>query len=93
MDIRIIIPVYNVEDYLVECLESVKRNIEKLRAEVFLIDDGSTDGSTDIAKFYSENCEEFSYYRMDNSGPSRVRNFGVTLASGKYLYFMDADDI
>ena len=51
MDISIIIPVYNVEEYLTECLESIKRNIEKLQAEVFLIDDGSTDGSTDIAKF------------------------------------------
>ena len=93
MDISIIIPIYNVENYLVECLESVKKNVELLKIEVFLIDDGSTDGSSDIARFYAESIEAFKYYRIENSGPGRVRNFGVTLASGKYLYFMDADDI
>ena len=93
MDISIIIPVYNVEDYLTESLESVRKNIDQLQAEVFLIDDGSTDGSTEIAKFYAENCEGFKYYRTENTGPSCARNFAISMASGKYLYFMDADDI
>ena len=53
MDISIIVPIYNVENYLTESLESVRKNVEKLQAEVFLIDDGSTDGSTEIAKVYA----------------------------------------
>ena len=93
MDISIIIPVYNVEDYLTESLESVRKNIEQLQAEVFLIDDGSTDGSTEIAKFYAESCEKFKYYRTENTGPSCARNLAISMASGKYMYFMDADDI
>lgn len=93
MDVSIIIPIFNTEEYLTESLESVRKNTEQLKAEVFLIDDGSTDGSTEIAKFYSENCEGFKYYRTENTGPSRARNFAVSMASGKYLYFMDADDV
>jgi CDP-glycerol glycerophosphotransferase len=93
MDISIILPIYNGEKYLTESLESVRKNIETLEAEVFLIDDGSTDGSTEIAKFYAENCPGFKYYRTENSGPSRARNFAVSMATGKYLYFMDADDV
>ena len=77
MDISIIIPVYNVEDYLTESLESVRKNIEQLQAEVFLIDDGSTDGSTEIAKFYAENSEGFKCYRTENIGPSCARNLAV----------------
>lgn len=93
MDISIILPIYNGEKYLTESLESVRKNIETLEAEVFLIDDGSTDGSTEIAKFYAENCAGFRYFRTENGGPSRARNFAVSMATGKYLYFMDADDV
>lgn len=93
MDLSIIIPIYNVEEYLTESLESVRKNIEQLQAEVFLIDDGSTDGSTEIAKFYAESCEKFKYYRTENTGPSCARNLAISMASGKYMYFMDADDI
>ena len=50
MDVSIIIPIFNTEEYLTESLESVRKNTEQLKAEVFLIDDGSTDGSTEIAK-------------------------------------------
>lgn len=91
--ISIIIPIYNVEEYLVECLESVRRNIAGIEAEVLLIDDGSTDTSSAIAQLYAEKEEAFFYYRKENGGPSSARNFGVSLATGKYLFFADSDDM
>ena len=91
--ISIIIPIYNVEEYLVECLESVRRNVAGIEAEVLLIDDGSTDASSAIAQLYAEKEEEFFYYRKENGGPSSARNYGVSLATGKYLFFADSDDM
>ena len=91
--ISVIIPIYNVEEYLVDCLESVKRNVEDLDAEVLLIDDGSTDRSSVIAKLYAEKVQGFYYYRKENGGPSSARNYGVSLARGKYLFFVDSDDM
>lgn len=93
MDISVIIPIYNVEEYLVDCLESVRRNITGLRAEVLLIDDGSTDHSPIIARLYAEKLDSFSYYRTENGGLSRTRNYGASLAKGKYLFFIDSDDM
>lgn len=92
-NISVIIPIYNVEEYLVDCLESVKRNVDNLAAEVLLIDDGSTDGSTAVAKLYAEQVKGFYYYRKDNGGLSSARNYGVSLAKGKYLFFVDSDDM
>ena len=60
--ISVIIPVYNAEEYLVDCLESVKRNVSNLESEVLLIDDGSTDNSSAIARLYAEKAEKFFYY-------------------------------
>ena len=91
--ISVIVPIYNVEEYLVDCLESVKRNISSLEAEVLLIDDGSTDSSSAIAKLYAEKAEKFFYYRKENGGLSSARNYGVALATGKYLFFVDSDDM
>ena len=91
--ISIIIPVYNVEEYLTDCLESVKRNVSDLDAEVLLIDDGSTDNSSAMAKLYAEKEKKFCYYRKENGGLSSARNYGVSLAIGKYLYFVDSDDV
>lgn len=91
--ISIIVPIYNVEEYLIECLESIKRNIEGIETEVLLIDDGSTDASSAIAQLYAEKEEKFCYYRKENGGPSSARNYGVSLATGKYLFFVDSDDM
>lgn len=93
MDVSVIIPIYNVEEYLADCLESVRQNVRGLNAEVILIDDGSTDNSSVIAKLYAEQLEQFTYYRTENGGLSRARNFGVSLAKGKYLFFVDSDDM
>ena len=92
--ISIIIPIYNVEEYLADCLESVKRNLDGLStAEVLLIDDGSIDNSSVIAKLYAEKDKRFHYHYKRNGGPSSARNYGVSLAVGKYLFFMDSDDM
>ena len=91
--ISVIIPIYNVEEYLVDCLESVRRNIAGLNAEVLLIDDGSTDASSVIARSYAKGEEKFCYYRKENGGLSCARNYGALLASGKYLFFIDSDDM
>ena len=93
MDISVIIPIYNAEEYLVECLESVRRNIAGLQAEVLLVDDGSTDCSPVIARLYAEKLESFTYYRTENSGFGCARNYGVTKAKGKYLFFVDSGDM
>lgn len=93
MDISIIIPVYNVEEYLRECLDSVSANIKYLDAEVLLVDDGSTDQSSEIAKSYADHHKKFRYFFKENGGSSLARNYGVERAAGKYIFFMDSDDI
>lgn len=93
MDISIIIPVYNVEEYLEECLDSVKKGIGALKAEVLLIDDGSTDSSGEIADRYAAKSSLFKVYHVPNGGPSSARNFGVEKARGKYIQFIDSDDL
>ena len=93
LDLSIIIPIYNVEKYLTSCLESVKKVTEKLNTEVIMIDDGSTDGSGTIAKEFAGKYEAFSYYYQENGGQGKARNYGATLATGKYLWFVDSDDL
>lgn len=91
--LSIIVPVYNVEEYLIDCLESVAKSIEKIDAEVLLIDDGSTDNSGSMAKTFADSHNKFFYYRKENGGLSDARNFGTARAQGKYLCFVDSDDL
>ena len=93
MDVSVIIPIYNVEKYLKECLDSVEKNIRAMDAEVLLIDDGSSDDSSVIAKNYADNNKMFFYHRKDNGGLSSARNFGVAHARGEYILFVDSDDM
>ncbi|MBQ6018760.1 MAG: glycosyltransferase, partial [Clostridia bacterium] len=92
MDISVIIPVYNTEKYLSECLESVRKLTELLSVEVIMIDDGSTDRSGEIAEEYAAAHPCFCCVHQENAGMSAVRNRGVSLARGKYLLFVDSDD-
>lgn len=94
MKISIILPVYNVEKYLCNCLDScVKQKDAVLNKdyEIICINDGSTDGSSDILKQYEElyDIKVFSY---DNGGLSVARNRGTNLASGDYIWWIDSDD-
>jgi len=60
---------------------------------VLLIDDGSTDNSSAIARLYAERLDNFTYYRIENAGLGHARNYGASLASGKYIFFIDSDDM
>ena len=91
-DISVIIPMYNVRDYIEECLSCLLRQGD-VDLEVIIIDDGSTDGSAEIARRFSDSHPGFRYYRNENSGTANARNFGVGLAGGKYLAFLDSDDV
>ena len=89
--ISVIIPVYNVEKYLKESLESVV-NQTLNDIEIICIDDGSTDSSPSILKEYQNNDERFIIINQENSGPGAARNRGIKEAKGKYTYFLDSDD-
>lgn len=90
--ISIIIPVYNVEEYVFDCLKSVLEQIND-NVEVIIVDDGSTDDSLKICK---QTVSEFNghiyIYSQNNRGLSAARNKGVNLANGKYIMFVDSDD-
>ena len=89
--ISVIMPVYNVEDYVAEAIESVKQQSYG-KWELLLIDDGSTDESSKICKVYSEKDKRIRYIRKENGGVSSARNRGLLEAAGEWIYFMDADD-
>lgn len=90
--ISVIIPVYNAELYLRECIESILHQ-SFTDYEVILIDDGSTDKSGAICKEYASKGERVRYFRQDNSGVAAARNYGIKKAEGQYLCFVDADDV
>ena len=89
--ISIIIPVYNAEDFLMECLDSVLQQEEK-RIEVICINDGSTDGSAKILAEYEQKDDRIVVITQENTGLSATRNRGVSAANGEYIQFLDSDD-
>ncbi len=92
-DVSIIIPVFNVEEYLEHCLDSIiEQTIDKSKIEVLLIDDGSTDSSPDICDRYAEKYSFFRVFHNENGGVSNARNFGIENSKGKYILFLDSDD-
>lgn len=89
--VSIIIPIYNVEQYLERCLNSVK-NQTYLNLEILLIDDGSNDNSGAIADSYAQLDTRFKVFHVPNNGVSQARNLGICHMSGEYVFFLDADD-
>lgn len=89
--ISVVIPVYNAEKYLRQCLDSIVNQNLSCQLEVIAVDDGSTDGSADILKEY-EKKGMVTVIRKENGGQSSARNAGLEAAHGKYLMFADADD-
>ena len=90
--ISIIVPVYNAEKYIVECLLSIKTQTYK-NIEILLIDDGSKDNSIEKCKSIIEGDERIKVFCKDNKGQASARNYGIRQATGKYIMFCDSDDI
>lgn len=89
--LTIIIPIYNAEQYIRRCLDSIVNNTEMLD-EVILIDDGSKDSSAAICKEYQDRYGFIQYFYQENAGPSAARNRGLEIARGEYVMFVDCDD-
>lgn len=89
--VSIIVPVYNVELYLEECIDSViNQTYENL--EIIIVDDGSTDNSGMICDAYENKDERITVIHKENGGLSAARNTGLRIATGEYVYFLDSDD-
>lgn len=89
--VSVIIPVYNVEEFLVKCIDSVRAQTYK-RLEVILVDDGSTDRSSVLCDCFSVIDQRIQVIHKENGGLSSARNAGLDMASGEYIYFLDSDD-
>lgn len=89
--VSVIIPVYNVESYLTECVESVINQTHKL-LEIILVDDGSTDNSGNLCDKYLETDERIKVIHKPNGGLSSARNVGIQNATGEFISFIDSDD-
>lgn len=93
MQLSIVIPCYNMEHYLPECLDSLfQQNLELSDFEVIVVNDGSEDGTLRIAETYAETHGNIKIIDKKNAGVGAARNSGYDLAAGKYLYFLDPDD-
>lgn len=90
--ISIIIPVYNVEEYLEQCLDSIQSQTYK-NLEVILVNDGSTDGSKEICERYCERDIRFRLMNQTNQGQSVARNRGMQESTGEFITFVDSDDV
>lgn len=91
MTLSIIIPIYNVENYIIDCLDSVfAQKIANM--EVICIDDGSTDNSGQIATNYAQLHSNMRIIHQSNQGLSAARNTGIRHATGEYVFFLDSDD-
>ncbi len=90
--ISVIVPVYNVETYLEECLDSIQ-NQTYTDLEVILVNDGSTDGSQAICERYCQTDKRFRLMNQTNQGLSAARNKGVEISTGEYIVFVDSDDV
>lgn len=90
--LSVIVPTYNAGDNIRRCIESIlNQNIQNV--EILVINDGSTDNSSQIVKKYvKQNPEKITYYEKENTGVADTRNFGISIAKGKYILFIDSDD-
>ena len=89
--VSIIVPVFNVENYLKECVDSILRQ-DYADIEILLIDDGSTDNSGKLCDEYAQNYSAITAYHKQNGGLSSARNYGMYKAKGEYYCFIDSDD-
>lgn len=89
--VSIVVPIYNVENYLRQCLDSIMGQTYQ-NFECLLINDGSPDHSADICREYVSKDSRFKYFEKKNGGVSSARNLGIEHSKGEYITFIDADD-
>ncbi|MBS7056928.1 glycosyltransferase family 2 protein [Streptococcus salivarius] len=92
IDLSIIVPVYNVENYLRRGLDSILSQPSLIKYEILLIDDDSSDNSGAICDEYQKHYSNVFVTHIENNGVAEARNLGISLSRGNYLYFMDPDD-
>lgn len=90
--VSIIVPIYNAAEYLQDLLDSVKKQIFD-NYELILVNDGSTDNSEKICIDNTKTNHKIKYFKKENTGVSDTRNYGIEKSTGKYICFIDADDI
>ena len=89
--ISIIVPVFNIAPYIAKCIKSLSRQTFQ-EMEIILVDDGSTDESGKICDEFSQKDSRIIVIHKENGGLSSARNAGLSIASGKYIGFVDGDD-
>jgi len=95
VDLSFILPVYNAENYLGNCINSILAAYEQtvnFNIEINIIDDGSTDGSIMVANEFKKKLKFITIYNQENQGVYVARNKGLAVSKGKYIWFVDADD-
>ena len=90
--VSVIVPVYKVEDYLRECIDSIINQTYK-NLEIILVDDGSPDNCGEICEEYARNDSRITVYHKENGGLSDARNYGIARANGEFMTFVDSDDV
>lgn len=91
--LSIIIPMYNAEKYIEECLDSIlNSNLPKKLYELVIVNDGSQDKSPEIAQNYAAKYSNVTYLTQENQGQSTARNYGIKTCKGEYVWCVDADD-
>lgn len=91
LKVSVIVPVYNAEKYLAQCMDSIVRQTLK-EIEIICVDDGSADGSPKILEEYAQQDDRIRLVSQENAGAGAARNRGLSEAKGEYLSFLDADD-
>src|SRR6478609_1819582 len=90
--LSVVVPIYNVEDYLRSCLESIAEQTFD-RLDVVLVDDGSPDRSGEIAEEFARDRQGWRVLHVENGGLGRARNIGLDAAVADYVTFVDSDDV
>lgn len=90
--ISVIVPIYNTEKYLVECVESIRKQTYS-NIEIILVDDGSTDASIEICDEFAEKDSRVRVFHKENEGVAVARNFGIQHSNGQYVVIVDSDDV
>lgn len=90
--VSVIIPLYNAENYIEACIKSILKQ-EMTKFEIIIVDDGSTDNGYQICANYAQADTRVKLFKVPNGGPAKARNYALSKASGKYIEFVDSDDV